>query len=129
MMAVGPDNFRKMLDGAHALDEHFRTAPLPENLPAVLGLIGYWHRAICDYPSRAVIPYDQRLSRLPAYLQQLDMESNGKGVGLDGKPVTGAYWSAGLWRTRHQWPARVLPAAPSGHRLHSRRVHCRRSRL
>lgn len=89
MMAVGPDNFRKMLDGAHALDEHFRTAPLPENLPAVLGLIGYWHRAICDYPSRAVIPYDQRLSRLPAYLQQLDMESNGKGVGLDGKPVIG----------------------------------------
>lgn len=89
MIAVGPANFRRMLDGAHALDEHFRTAPLADNLPAVLGLIGFWHRAICGYPSRAVIPYDQRLSRLPAYLQQLDMESNGKGVGLDGKPVTG----------------------------------------
>lgn len=89
MIAVGPANFQKVLDGAHALDEHFRTAPLPDNLPAVLGLIGYWHRAICNYPARAVIPYDQRLSRLPAYLQQLDMESNGKGVGLDGKPVTG----------------------------------------
>ncbi len=89
MMAVGPGNFRRMLDGAHALDEHFRTAPLPDNLPAVLGLIGYWHRAVCGYPARAVIPYDQRLSRLPAYLQQLDMESNGKGVGLDGKPVAG----------------------------------------
>jgi glucose-6-phosphate isomerase len=87
MIAVGPDNFRAMLAGAHAMDEHFRYAPLSENLPAVLGLIGFWHRAVCGYPARAVVPYDQRLARLPAYLQQLDMESNGKSVMVDGEPV------------------------------------------
>ncbi|WP_027060897.1 glucose-6-phosphate isomerase [Mesorhizobium loti] len=87
MIAVGPRNFRAFLDGAHEMDEHFRTAPLAKNLPALLGLVGWWHRVICQYPARAVIPYDQRLSRLPAYLQQLDMESNGKGVTLDGTPV------------------------------------------
>ncbi|PTE10224.1 glucose-6-phosphate isomerase [Mesorhizobium helmanticense] len=88
MIAVGPRNFRAFLDGAHEMDEHFRTAPLGKNLPALLGLIGWWHRVICKYPARAVIPYDQRLSRLPAYLQQLDMESNGKSVTLDGGAVT-----------------------------------------
>jgi glucose-6-phosphate isomerase len=88
MIAVGPENFRAFLDGAHAMDEHFRTAPLARNLPALMGLIGWWHRVICKYPARAVIPYDQRLSRLPAYLQQLDMESNGKSVTLDGGAVT-----------------------------------------
>ncbi|MCV3205948.1 glucose-6-phosphate isomerase [Mesorhizobium sp. YC-39] len=88
MIAVGPRNFRAFLDGAHEMDEHFRTAPLAKNLPALLGLIGWWHRVICKYPARAVIPYDQRLSRLPAYLQQLDMESNGKSVTLDGGAVT-----------------------------------------
>lgn len=88
MIAVGPRNFRAFLDGAHDMDEHFRTAPLAKNLPALMGLIGWWHRVICKYPARAVIPYDQRLSRLPAYLQQLDMESNGKSVTLDGGPVT-----------------------------------------
>ncbi|PBB27127.1 MULTISPECIES: glucose-6-phosphate isomerase [unclassified Mesorhizobium] len=87
MIAVGPRNFRAFLDGAHEMDEHFRTAPLAGNLPALLGLVGWWHRVICGYPARAVIPYDQRLSRLPAYLQQLDMESNGKGVTLEGTPV------------------------------------------
>ena len=89
MIAVGPDNFRQLLAGAHAMDVHFRDAPLQENIPMMLGLIGYWHRAICGYGSRAVIPYEQRLSRLPAYLQQLDMESNGKSVTVDGKPVAG----------------------------------------
>ncbi|MER9865873.1 glucose-6-phosphate isomerase [Mesorhizobium sp. M0136] len=88
MIAVGPRNFRAFLDGAHEMDEHFRTAPLARNLPALMGLIGWWHRVICKYPARAVIPYDQRLSRLPAYLQQLDMESNGKSVTLDGGAVT-----------------------------------------
>ncbi|UVK39071.1 glucose-6-phosphate isomerase [Mesorhizobium sp. AR10] len=88
MIAVGPRNFRAFLDGAHEMDEHFRTAPLGKNLPALMGLIGWWHRVICNYPARAVIPYDQRLSRLPAYLQQLDMESNGKSVTLDGGAVT-----------------------------------------
>jgi glucose-6-phosphate isomerase len=89
MIAIGPENFGRFLDGAHAMDEHFRKTPLKKNLPMMLGLVGYWHRAISGYTSRAVIPYDQRLARLPAYLQQLDMESNGKGVTIDGKPVTG----------------------------------------
>ncbi|MER9235750.1 glucose-6-phosphate isomerase [Mesorhizobium sp. M0622] len=88
MIAIGPKNFHAFLDGAHEIDEHFRTAPLARNLPALMGLIGWWHRVICKYPARAVIPYDQRLSRLPAYLQQLDMESNGKSVTLDGGAVT-----------------------------------------
>ncbi|MDX8441160.1 glucose-6-phosphate isomerase [Mesorhizobium australafricanum] len=88
MISVGPRNFRAFLDGAHEMDEHFRTAPMRKNLPVLLGLIGWWHRVVCKYPARAVIPYDQRLSRLPAYLQQLDMESNGKSVTLDGTAVT-----------------------------------------
>ena len=88
MIAVGPSNFRAFLAGAHEMDEHFRERPLQKNLPALLGLIGWWHRVICQYPARAVIPYDQRLSRLPASLQQLDMESNGKSVTLESGKVT-----------------------------------------
>lgn len=88
MIAIGPDNFRRFLAGAEAMDNHFRSAPLRQNLPVMLGLIGYWHRVVCEYPARAVIPYDQRLERLPAYLQQLDMESNGKGVRLGGGAVS-----------------------------------------
>jgi glucose-6-phosphate isomerase len=84
MIAIGADEFESFLAGGHIIDEHFRTAPLQINLPAILGLIGFWHRDICNYTSRAVIPYDQRLALLPAYLQQLDMESNGKRVTLDG---------------------------------------------
>ena len=84
MIAVGARNFRDFLAGAHEMDEHFRTTPLLQNLPVVMGLVGYWHRVVCGYPARAVIPYDQRLSRFPAYLQQLDMESNGKHVTLQG---------------------------------------------
>ena len=88
MIAVGKENFGKFLDGADAMDEHFRTAPLAKNLPVALGLIGFWNRVICGHPTRAVIPYDQRLSRLPAYLQQLDMESNGKRVMISGDKTT-----------------------------------------
>lgn len=87
MMAIGGDKFRQFLAGAHAMDEHFYNAPMNANLPLRLGLIGFWHRAICGYPTRAIIPYEERLSRLPAYLQQLDMESNGKHVTLEGTPV------------------------------------------
>lgn len=90
MVAIGPENFGKFLDGAHAMDKHFRTAPANQNLPMLLGLIGYYQRNILGLTSRAVIPYDQRLSRFPAYLQQLDMESNGKGVQMDGSPVDGS---------------------------------------
>lgn len=87
MIAIGPENFAHFLAGAHEMDEHFRSAPLEQNLPITLGLIGVWHRNVCAYATRAVIPYDQRLARLPAYLQQLDMESNGKGVERDGTPA------------------------------------------
>ncbi len=89
MIAIGPENFGKFLDGAHAMDNHFRQAPFKENLPMLLGLIGFYHRNVLGYPTRAILPYDQRLSRFPAYLQQLDMESNGKGVTIDGTPVEG----------------------------------------
>jgi glucose-6-phosphate isomerase len=89
MIAVGPRNFGEFLDGAHAMDNHFRKAPIKENLPMLLGLIGFYDRNVLGYATRAILPYDQRLSRFPAYLQQLDMESNGKGVTIDGTPVVG----------------------------------------
>jgi glucose-6-phosphate isomerase len=89
MIAIGPQNFGHFLDGGHAMDAHFRSTPVLENLPMLMGLLGVWHRNICKHPSRAIIPYDQRLSRFPAYLQQLDMESNGKHVTKDGKTVKG----------------------------------------
>jgi glucose-6-phosphate isomerase len=84
MLAIGPHHFYDMLKGAHAMDVHFATAKSSENLPILMGLLGVWHRNVCGLPSRAVIPYDQRLLRLPAYLQQLDMESNGKRVTAKG---------------------------------------------
>jgi glucose-6-phosphate isomerase len=89
MIAVGPENFGKFLDGAHAVDNHFRQAPITKNLPMLLGLLGFYNRNVLGYATRAILPYDQRLSRFPAYLQQLDMESNGKGVTIDGTPVEG----------------------------------------
>lgn len=87
-IAIGEAQFNAFLRGGRAMDEHFRTAPVAQNLPMVLGLIGLWHRNVCLYPARAVIPYDQRLARFPAYLQQLDMESNGKSLDRDGQPVS-----------------------------------------
>jgi glucose-6-phosphate isomerase len=84
MLAVGPGGFDAFLAGAAAMDRHFRTAPLAQNLPVLLALTGIWHNQICGHATRAVLPYDQRLSRLPAYLQQLEMESNGKRVAMDG---------------------------------------------
>jgi glucose-6-phosphate isomerase len=87
MLAVGPARFGEFLAGAHAMDRHFAEAPLPQNLPVLLGLAGIWHRNAMGYATRAVLPYDQRLSRLAAHLQQLDMESNGKGVTLAGRRV------------------------------------------
>ena len=77
-LTVGMQGFHELLEGAREMDRHFREAPLEANLPVLLALIGVWHRDALGLPSRAVIPYDQRLHRLPAYLQQLDMESNGK---------------------------------------------------
>ncbi|MGR3762152.1 glucose-6-phosphate isomerase [Roseobacteraceae bacterium NS-SX3] len=87
LIAIGRNNFRAFLSGAAAVDDHFQNTPLRRNLPVLMGLIGVWHHNICGYGSRAILPYDQRLARLPAYLQQLDMESNGKGVAEDGTPL------------------------------------------
>jgi glucose-6-phosphate isomerase len=96
MLAIGPDNFRSMLDGFHQMDEHFRTAPFEQNLPILLGLLTVWYTDFFDAQTVAVLPYEQYLKRFPAYLQQLTMESNGKHVTLDGKQVnynTGpVYW-------------------------------------
>jgi len=89
MIAIGPGNFDAFQKGAREMDAHFRTAPLAENMPVLLALQGIWHHQVCGYPTRAVLPYDNRLSRLPAYLQQLEMESNGKGVTVAGDPLPG----------------------------------------
>ncbi|MFW8593058.1 glucose-6-phosphate isomerase [Cribrihabitans neustonicus] len=87
MLAIGPEDFRAFLDGGRAMDEHFRTAPWQENMPVMLALTGIWHRQVCGHATRAVLPYSQRLQRLPAYLQQLEMESNGKSVAMDGSAL------------------------------------------
>ncbi|MBW4026558.1 glucose-6-phosphate isomerase [Acidipila rosea] len=96
MIAIGPDNFRAMLSGFHAMDEHFRTTPFEKNLPVLMGLLSIWYNDFFDAQTVAVLPYDQYLKRFPAYLQQLTMESNGKHVTLSGAQVdyqTGPiYW-------------------------------------
>jgi glucose-6-phosphate isomerase len=86
-IAIGRDAFLELLAGAHAIDEHFRSAPWDRNLPALMGLLGVWNINLLELPTLAVLPYDGRLGRFPAYLQQLDMESNGKSVTLAGEPV------------------------------------------
>jgi glucose-6-phosphate isomerase len=85
MVAIGPEHYRAMLGGFHELDEHFRSAPFERNLPVLLGLLGVWYGNFFGAESHAVLPYDQYLARFPAYLQQLDMESNGKSVTVDGQ--------------------------------------------
>ncbi|WP_422367136.1 glucose-6-phosphate isomerase [Pelagibius sp.] len=90
MIAVGPERFKEFLQGAHEMDNHFRSAPLRQNMPVILALMGIWYRNLWDYGAHAVLAYDQRLERFAAYLQQLDMESNGKSVTLSGAPVATA---------------------------------------
>jgi glucose-6-phosphate isomerase len=87
MIAIGPERFREMLVGFHAMDEHFRTAPFDRNMPVLMGLLGLWYDDFFGAETLAILPYSQHLGMLPAYLQQLDMESNGKSVDLDGNPV------------------------------------------
>jgi glucose-6-phosphate isomerase len=87
LVAIGPDHFDELLAGFHLMDEHFRTAPFERNLPVLLGLLGVWYIDFFGAETQAVLPYSQYLGRFPAYLQQLDMESNGKSVTLDGRPV------------------------------------------
>ncbi|WP_406046290.1 glucose-6-phosphate isomerase [Micromonospora sp. NBC_00898] len=88
MLAIGPERFREMLAGYHAVDEHFRSTPVERNLPALLGLLNVWYTDFLGAQTHAVLPYSQYLHRFPAYLQQLTMESNGKSVTVDGTPVT-----------------------------------------
>jgi len=120
MLAVGTDHFRELLAGFHEMDEHFKTAPLGQNLPVLMGLLAIWYGDFFDAQTAGVMPYEQYLKRFPAYLQQLTMESNGKHVTLRGAPVdyqTGAvYWGAG-----DQWAAQLLPAHPSGNQTDPRR--------
>jgi glucose-6-phosphate isomerase len=87
MLAIGPDNFNQLLAGSHAIDQHFLTVPLEENLPVLMGALTFWYVNFFGAQTQAVLPYDQYLNRFPAYLQQLTMESNGKSVSLDGKRV------------------------------------------
>ncbi|MFI9728748.1 MULTISPECIES: glucose-6-phosphate isomerase [unclassified Streptomyces] len=98
MIAIGPDRFREMLDGFRIVDEHFRTAPAEANAPLILGLLGIWYNNFHDAQSHAVLPYSHYLSKFTAYLQQLDMESNGKSVDRQGRPVG---WQTGpvVWGT------------------------------
>ncbi len=98
MIAIGPDAFHEMLEGFHAIDEHFRTAPFDRNLPVLLGLLGIWYGNFFGAETHAILPYSHHLSKFTAYLQQLEMESNGKSVDLDGDPV-GYQTGAIVWGT------------------------------
>ena len=137
MIAIGKQNFAEFLAGGHAIDNHFREAPIRQNIPMLLGLIGYYHRNVLNYASRAILPYDQRLSRFPAYLQQLDMESNGKSVTMDSTPVEGqtgpVVWGEpgtngqhAFYQLIHQGTA-IIPAefmiAANGHEKDLRHQH------
>jgi glucose-6-phosphate isomerase len=120
MVAIGPDDFRELLAGFRAMDQHFREAPLGENLPVLLGLLGTWYGNFFGFETHAVLPYSQELSRFPAYLQQLDMESNGKSVRTDGARVayhTGAVeWGTAGTNGQHAYyqllhqGTRIVPA-------------------
>ena len=127
MLAIGPRRFAEMLAGFHAMDEHFREAPLERNLPVLMGLLAVWYGDFFGAQTFAVLPYDQYLHRFPAYLQQLTMESNGKHVTLDGRPRRLRDRGDLLGRAGDQRPALLLPADPPGdaadplrlHRLHA----------
>ena len=123
MIAIGPDNFRAMLAGFHAMDEHFRTAPFDRNLPVLMGLLGLWYTDFFGAETVAVLPYDQYLKRFPAYLQQLTMESNGKHVTLDGARGRLPDRPDLLGRAGDQRPALVLPAHPPGDAADPLRLH------
>ena len=117
------------------MDQHFLKTKLERNLPVIMGMLGVWYRNAWGFPTHAVLPYDQRLSRFAAYLQQQDMESNGKSVNLERQAARLRHRPDHLGRAGHQRPARVLPADPPGHdghplrlphRRQSARGHCRR---
>ena len=118
-IAIGPDRFNEFLRGGYEIDQHFQEAPIERNIPILMGLLSVWNRNILGHATHAVIPYDQRLGRFPAYLQQLQMESNGKHVQLDG--VAGQYGDrpCRVGRTWHQRPTCLFPAHPPGNGDHS----------
>lgn len=107
MISIGPTAFAELLAGARDMDQHFCAAPIEKNLPMLLGLLSVWQRAVCGHPTRAVLPYDQRLARLPAFLQQLEMESNGKRVTIDGvavgRPTGSVVWGAAGTDAQHSF--------------------------
>jgi glucose-6-phosphate isomerase len=117
-IAFGPDMFDAFLAGAKLMDEHFRDAPLEQNMPAMMAMIGIWNRNGLGYASQAVIPYARRIRKLPAFLQQLEMESNGKGIGRDGKPAgltCPVIWGDEGTNSQHaffQWLHQAFPGAP-----------------
>ena len=123
MVALGPEQFEEMLAGFHAMDEHFRTAPLAENLPVLMGLLAVWYVDFFGSSPSGVMPYEQYLKRFPAYLQQLTMESNGKHVTLDGSGGGLRDGPGVLGRARDQRPAQLLSAHPPGHPAHTDRSH------
>ena len=122
MIAIGAERFAEFLAGFRLVDEHFRSAPLA-NAPVVLGMIGVWNRNVLGLATKAVLPYAEELARFPAYLQQLDMESNGKSVRLDGSAVTldtgPIVWGEPGTNGQHAF----YQAAPSGDRDRARRLH------
>jgi len=137
MLAIGQHNFHSFLAGARAMDAHFTSAPIAANIPIIFGLIGFFHRVICGYPTRAIVPYEQRLQHLPAYLQQLDMESNGKQACLDGDlsalPTAPIVWGAAGTNAQHAFfqllhqgsdivPVEFILAA-HGHEPHLQATH------
>lgn len=107
MISIGPAMFATFAEGARAIDRHFREAPIERNVPMLLGLLNVWQRAVCGYPTRAVLPYDQRLAKFPAFLQQLEMESNGKRVTMNGADVAratgGVVWGAAGTDAQHSF--------------------------
>ena len=118
-----PSTSRAMLAGFHAMDEHFRSAPIETNMPALLGLLAIWNNDFLGAATLAVLPYEQYLKRLPAYLQQLTMESNGKHVPLRRRAGRRRDGADPLGRAGHQRPALVLPAHPPGHAHRAVRLH------
>ncbi len=107
ILAIGMDNFKEFLNGAHEMDEHFLNEPVETNMPIILGFLGIWHINICNYGTRAILPYDQRLNAFPSYIQQLDMESNGKSITSDGENITEktgvVVWGAAGTNSQHSF--------------------------
>jgi glucose-6-phosphate isomerase len=127
-IAIGAAGFRDFLAGAHAMDQHFRSVPLAENLPVRLGLLDVWYRNFLGFTSRSIAPYHSALRRFPAYLQQLEMESNGKRVDLARPAAAVRHLARAVGRAGHQRPACLLPDAAPGHGRGAGRIHRRASK-